>query len=92
MSHIAIVLIFASTGLHASWNLLAHRGSGDLTLFARMCFWIACFGVGLLGFGAVVGHTLPVAAVGYAAASGACLKVYFLGLSLGYRVGDFTVV
>lgn len=92
MSHIAIVLIFASTSLHASWNLLAHRRSADVTLFARMCLCIACFGIVMLLFGAATGRTLPIVALGYAAASGACLTVYFLGLSLGYRVGDFTVV
>jgi drug/metabolite transporter (DMT)-like permease len=92
MSQVAILLILISTVLHAAWNLISHRRSGDVTLFARMCFHIACFGVPLLAVCGAMGHTLPLGVWVYAAGSGVCLSVYFLGLGGGYRVGDFSVV
>lgn len=93
MSQLAIILVLGSTVLHAGWNLLAHSRSHEPMLFACMCMWIAVLGIApSLAVGVAVGEVLPLNALGYAALSGLCLSVYFLGLTQGYRGGDFTLV
>lgn len=93
MVHLAIALVLVSTVLHAGWNMLAHTRRAAPMLFAHMCLWIV-----VLGFGPAVagylwhGHLLPPVTWGYAVVSGVCLSVYFLGLTQGYRAGDFTLV
>lgn len=93
MAHLAIVLVLSSTVLHAGWNLLAHTRRREPMLFAHMCLWIAALGIGpSLALGVGYGEILPVQTWGYAVLSGLCLSVYFLGLTQGYRGGDFTLV
>jgi len=85
-------LIFLSTILHASWNLFAHARRDDTTLFVR-----ANLIVGLVGLGPVLwlqfsGDPFPAAIWPLLLATGFFQAVYFLGLTMGYRAGDFSVV
>jgi len=92
MSLFPLALIFISTVLHASWNLLAHARRQDTTLFVR-----ANLIVGLVGLGPILwlqfgGDPFPAAVWPLLLATGFFQAVYFLGLTMGYRVGDFSVV
>ncbi len=85
-------LILLSTLLHASWNLLAHARRDDTTLFVR-----ANLIVGLVGLGPVLwlqfsGDPFPPAIWPLLLATGLFQAVYFLGLTMGYRAGEFSVV
>lgn len=92
MPLLATALILGSAVLHAGWNLLAHAHRRHPFLFVQMCLWTTGLGIVPIGLMLWHGNALPAAIWGYAAISGACLSVYFLGLGQGYRAGDFTLV
>ena len=92
MSAPALGLVLLSTLFHAGWNLFAHTHRGDAGLFLRAALvaglvgvapalWLQFFGS---PFPALVWLLLPV--------TGFFQAVYLLGLFMGYRSGDFTVV
>ena len=92
MPPLAAGLVLFSTLLHASWNLLAKRGSGAPALFPRVLLAVAVPGVllGLLGEWrgtALLPHVWPFLLV-----AGAFQAAYFLGLTMGYRTGDLGLV
>lgn len=92
MSIFPLSLILLSTLLHASWNLLAHARRDDTTLFVR-----ANLIVGLVGLGPVLwlqfgGDPFPPAIWPLLLATGLFQAVYFLGLTMGYRAGEFSIV
>lgn len=92
MSLFPLALILTSTILHASWNLLAHARRQDTTLFVR-----ANLIVGLVGLGPVLwlqfgDDPFPAAIWPLLLATGFFQAVYFLGLTMGYRSGEFSVV
>lgn len=92
MSLFPLLLILLSTLLHASWNLLAHARREDTTLFIR-----ANLIVGLVGLGPVLwleftGEPFPPAIWPLLLATGFFQAVYFLGLAMGYRAGEFSIV
>ena len=92
MPPFAVSLVLISTLLHASWNILAKRGSAMPNLFPRVLLTVAIPGVvvGLLTewrSAALLPHTWP-----FLLATGAFQAAYFLGLTLGYRAGDLSLV
>lgn len=92
MSLFPLALILISTLLHASWNLLAHARRQDTTLFVR-----ANLIVGLVGLGPILwlqfgGDPFPAAIWPLLLATGFFQSVYFLGLTMGYRAGEFSIV
>ena len=92
MPPFAVILVLLSTVLHASWNILAKRGSAAPDLFPRALAAVAIPGlaVGLLAewrSAALLPHIWPLVL-----AAGACQAAYFLGLTLGYRAGDLSLV
>ncbi len=92
MPPLAVSLVLFSTLLHASWNLLAKRGSGTPALFPRVLLAVAVPGVlvGLLGEwrgAALLPEVWPFLLV-----AGAFQASYFLGLTMGYRTGDLSLV
>ncbi|RLT42116.1 MAG: hypothetical protein DWI57_05965 [Chloroflexi bacterium] len=92
MSIFPLSLILLSTLLHVSWNLLAHARRDDTTLFVR-----ANLIVGLVGLGPVLwlqfgGDPFPPAIWPLLLATGLFQAVYFLGLTMGYRAGEFSIV
>ena len=92
MPPFAVILVLLSTLLHASWNILAKRGSATPELFPRALAAVAIPGlvVGLLTewrSAALLPHIWPLVL-----GAGACQAAYFLGLTLGYRAGDLSLV
>lgn len=89
----ALGLVFLSTILHASWNLLAHARRNDQTLFLR-----AALVTGLVGLGPVLwtewtgSNRFPPLVWLLLGITGLFQGLYFLGLTRGYGSGDFTVV
>jgi len=92
MPPFAVSLVLLSTLLHASWNILAKRGSATPELFSRVLSAVAIPGlvIGLLTewrSTALMPHIWPLVL-----GAGACQAGYFLGLTLGYRAGDLSLV
>ena len=92
MPSFAVILVLFSTLLHATWNILAKRGSATPELFPRVLAAVAVPGlvIGLLmewRSAALLPHIWPLVL-----AAGACQAAYFLGLTLGYRAGDLSLV
>ncbi|MDE0449219.1 MAG: hypothetical protein OXH96_21330 [Spirochaetaceae bacterium] len=92
MPPLAASLVLFSTLLHAGWNLLAKRGSGSPALFPRVLLAIAVPGLlfGLLGEWR--GAALLPEIWSFLAVTGAFQAAYFLGLTMGYRSGDLSLV
>lgn len=88
----ALLLIFLSTAIHAGWNLFAHTRKNDQTLFLRTT--VVTLGLGLIP--ALVAEWMrtpfPPAVWGLLVLAGIFQSIYFLGITLGYRIGHFTVV
>ena len=92
MPPLAVILVLFSTLMHASWNILAKRDSATPELFPRVLAAVAIPGlvVGMLAewrSAALLPHIGPLVL-----AAGAFQAAYFLGLSLGYRSGDLSLV
>ena len=92
MPPLAVSLVLLSTLLHASWNLLAKHGSGTPALFPRVLLAIAIPGLllGLLGEWQATA-LLPVIWP-FLLVTGAFQAAYYLGLTMGYRAGDLSLV
>lgn len=91
MPSLAVFLILLSTFLHAGWNLLLRRQGSDYT-FLRIPLVTSVVGLGpalLAEFGP---RPVLVQVWGYLLLAGFFQAVYYLGLTQGYRHGDFTVV
>lgn len=88
----AVILIFLSTVMHASWNLLARRRRGEIMFIWRLEVCAAALAVlpGLLTWALYGG--LPLKTVLCGIISGSLFGLYFACLARGYRSGDFTVV
>lgn len=95
MSLIVFLLVLAASVLHALWNYVARRVSGDLTVL-----WMGwCFGC-LVLMPAVVAvcvfHDGPLIisreAWGYVIATGILHAIYFYALSAAYRYGELSLV
>lgn len=92
MELLPVVIVLISTVLHASWNLMAHaRRSDPLLLFRSAVVTLALF---LLPMLAVEWWLMPLPGPiwGLLLAAGLFQSLYFLGLTSGYRLGDFSVV
>ncbi|MDE0026848.1 MAG: hypothetical protein OXP69_20750 [Spirochaetaceae bacterium] len=92
MPPLAVSMVLFSTLLHASWNLLAKQGSGTPDLFPRVLLALVVPGVliGLLGEWRATA-VLPVVGP-FLLVTGAFQAAYFLGLTMGYRAGDLSLV
>ncbi len=78
--------------MHAGWNLLAHSRRSDVTLFLRTTLVSAVVGLVPVMLLQWQGPAFPLEVWGLLAITGAFQALYFLGLTLGYRIGDFTVI
>ncbi len=91
MTALALLLVLVSSVAHASWNLLAKRGSNQ-----EIFLWWSqtTIGVLLLPLGAFLFWRFPVDATGWLFALGTVLLhiFYFLFLARGYAKADLSVV
>ena len=92
MSELAIILVLLSAGIHALWNLLAHHQKIDSSLFLRSNL-VACLAVLPLElFADWQGDYFPGTVWGLLALTGLSHAFYYIGLVMGYRSGNFSVV
>ena len=92
MPPLAITLVLVSTLLHAGWNVLAKRSGDTAVTFPRVLLVIAIPGllVGLLAEWR--GMALLPQIWPYLLTTGVFQAAYFLGLTMGYRAGDLSLV
>jgi drug/metabolite transporter (DMT)-like permease len=87
----AIALVLVSTFMHTGWNLIARdQRSSDILLKALLI--VSVVGVGPALLAEFWGEPILPQVWGYLIVAGIFQGIYFLGLSLGYRTGDFSVV
>lgn len=87
----AVILILISTLLHAGWNMLV-RSQQNSYMFLRIIIVISVVGLGPALLAEFWSTPFPWQVWGYLFLAGIFQAVYYLGLSQGYRSGDFTVV
>lgn len=92
MEALPVLLVLASTFMHAGWNLLARRGRSEAAFFRRM-LWVV-----------VLAGSAPAAACEFLVSafslrlwacglvSGGFCGLYFFFLARAYRLSDFTTV
>lgn len=88
----ALLLIFLSTAIHAGWNMFAHARSRDQALFLRTA--LVTIAIGLLPalYAELTRSAFPPQVWGLLVLTGVFQAIYFFGITLGYRIGHFTVV
>jgi drug/metabolite transporter (DMT)-like permease len=91
MPPLALALIVVSTFMHAGWNLLA-RGQRSSPVLLHMLVLTGLVGVGPTLAGEQFASPVFAAAGGHLVLAGFFQGLYFFGLTLGYRLGEFTVV
>src|SRR5579872_6178646 len=93
MNPLALILVFASSLLHAGWNLLGRRHREDaISFFRKMLTLTTLTGLPFFLFGwASLGGFSPKV-WGIAALSGLVNGFYYFSLGTGYRLSDFSVV
>lgn len=92
MSFLAIALVLLSATIHATWNLLAHSQKLSGTLLLRFHWLTGLVGLIPILLGELKGNPLPPAAWGLVVLTGLLQSFYFLGLMMGYRNGNFSIV
>lgn len=91
MPPLAIFLILLSSILHAGWNLVLRSRRADYT-FLQIVIVTSLVGLGP-ALAAELGPRPMLGQIwGYLILAGLFQAAYYLGLSRGYRHGDFTVV
>jgi uncharacterized membrane protein len=93
MTPFALLLIAASAGLHAVWNLMgrSHR-SNPVGFFLRMDIVTVAIGLPLFAVALILLPDLPPRAWVYGAASGVLCGIYYYTLGEGYRRSDLSMV
>jgi drug/metabolite transporter (DMT)-like permease len=87
----AIILIITSTFIHAGWNMVV-RAQQNSYLFLRITLVISLVGLGPALLAEFWGTPFPASVWLYLLLAGVFQAGYYLGLTQGYRHGDFTVV
>lgn len=91
MPPLALTIVFISTFMHAGWNLIVRDQRGS-DILIRALFSISIIGLIPTLAAEFSGVTVLPVVWGYLLVAGAFQGLYFIGLSLGYRTGDFTIV
>jgi drug/metabolite transporter (DMT)-like permease len=84
----ALGLLLLAAVLHAGWNLLVKR-AGEKQIFT---WWALIVGSVCFAPLAIFGGGLPVRVWPYVLGSAAMEAVYFVALTLAYKLGDFSLV
>lgn len=91
MPPLAIFLVLLSTLLHAGWNLILRNQRSDAT-FLQITIVTSVIGLGPTLMAEWGSEPLLVHVWGYLIIAGVFQAIYYLGLTQGYRYGDFTIV
>jgi len=93
LNGLALILIFASSLLHATWNLLAKRTKGGAVfVWLYDVLSIVLYAPLIIALIIVQHVQLSLFSLGLIFVSGLIHLVYFLTLQRGYRVGDLSLV
>ncbi|MBS0631529.1 MAG: EamA family transporter [Verrucomicrobia bacterium] len=93
MTPLALLLLLAAAGLHATWNYCAKRAGGGLPFVWLVGAIICSCYVPVVVFCWSRWHpTLPMEALLWIFGSGVLKTVYSLFLQRGYRTGDFSLI
>src|SRR5215472_2210421 len=88
MPPLALGLLLLAAVLHALWNLLVKR-AGEKQIFT---WWSLVVGVVCFSPLVIFGSALPGSVWPYILGSAALEAVYFVALTLAYKLGDFSLV
>ena len=93
MTGLALALVLAAAFIHAAWNLLAKRASGDVTFTWLFAVWSAVL-YAPLAAGIIFWRQAQIGLteIGFMAGSAVLHTAYFLLLNQGYRCGDLSLV
>ena len=93
MTGLALALVLAAAFIHAAWNLLAKRASGDATFTWLFAVWSAVL-YAPVAAGVIFRRQahLGLTEIGFMAGSAILHTAYFLLLNQGYRFGDLSLV
>ncbi len=92
MAWLAVILVLLSATIHASWNLLAHSRQVNGNLFFRLHLITGFFGFLPVLIAEWKGIPFSITIWGLLVLSGLFQAIYFLGLTSGYRNGNFSVI
>ncbi len=92
MNPAVIILVVASTFMHAGWNLLVRRRDCETVLIGRMLIVVVLAGLVPAAVSEAMVRSLTPKAWMCVAGSGICCGFYYLGLARAYGSSDFTVV
>lgn len=91
MPPLAIFLILLSTFLHAGWNLIL-RSQHSHSTFLQITIVTSVLGLGPVLMAELGPEPMLIHVWGYLIIAGIFQAIYYLGLTQGYRSGDFTIV
>ena len=92
MTLLPILLIGFSSIMHAGWNLLAHSQRADGALFLRVTLITGLVGLIPAAVLELQGPAFAMQVWLLLIITGIFQALYYLGLTMGYRSGDFTLV
>jgi uncharacterized membrane protein len=90
---LALALIVAAAFIHAAWNLLAKRASGNVAFTWLFAVWSVALYAPLAAAVIFWRQTqIGLTEVGFMVGSAVLHTAYFLLLNLGYRFGDLSLI
>jgi drug/metabolite transporter (DMT)-like permease len=93
MSLLALSLVLAAAGLHATWNLYAKRASGGLAFVCLVgVVNVVLYAPFVAAYWLWRHPVLPESAILWIVGSGLLKTAYALFLQRGYRTGDFSLI
>ena len=92
MSTTVILMVLASTFMHAGWNLLARYYRSETTFYKKMLIFTAAIGIVPAAWSELVVHSMTPVAWACVVGSGFSASLYLFGLARAYGMTDFTIV
>lgn len=92
MSITVILMVLASTFMHAGWNLLARYYRSETTFYKKMLIFTAGIGILPAIWSELVARSMTPLAWACVVGSGFSASLYLFGLARAYAMTDFTIV
>jgi drug/metabolite transporter (DMT)-like permease len=92
MTIFVLIIVCGSAILHAGWNLIAHSQRTNSTLFLQISLIIGLGGLIPVIFAEIYSTPFPAKVWILLVLTGIFQTFYYLGLTMGYRNGDFSFV
>ena len=92
MTPFVIILVLASTFMHAGWNLLSTYERSERIFYKRMLIAVIVIGLVPAVVTEIITRSITPLAWLCLVGSGICAAIYLYGLARGYEMTDFTVV